>query len=80
VILPDQMAYRWTLDYQPNGLNNGGQMRVTFDDSSHTLEIDPKHIHAGATFDRSGLFSIHTGGHLIEFYVDDLTDTERLPR
>ena len=35
---------------------------------------------AGATFDRFGLANVRSGGHSVEFYLDDLTYTARGPR
>ncbi|MCA9026657.1 MAG: hypothetical protein KDA86_15730 [Planctomycetaceae bacterium] len=75
VILPNGATHHWAIKYVPLGENAGGRMTVTFDDTSHILDLSPEDLKAGASFDRFGVFNIQAGGHHVEVYVDDLTFT-----
>jgi hypothetical protein len=50
---------------------------VTLDGREHVLDLTPQQRKAGARFDRFGLANVRSGGHSVEFYLDDLTYTAR---
>jgi hypothetical protein len=39
------------------------------------LDREPGHRALGAIFNRFGLFNVQSGGHFVELYLDDLSDT-----
>ena len=72
VILPDGKAHEWTLRYDPAGAGGNGRITVLLDGEKHTLDLQPEHRQAGATFDRFGLFNLQAGGHHVHVYLDDV--------
>lgn len=79
IIRPDGAVHRWSLRYRPDAAGGEGQIEVTLDDQTRTLDLRPGDRKRGASFDRFGLFNLHAGGHFVEVYVDDLTYTGRRP-
>ncbi len=75
VIKPDGRSHNWSLDYSPTAAKGAGRITVTLDGETHSLDLQPAHRQAGATFDRFGLFNIQAGGHHIQLYVDDVSLT-----
>lgn len=75
VIRPDGRPHRWSLDYSPEAADGNGRITVRLDDTVHTLELRPGDRARGATFDRFGIFDMQSGGHHVEFYLDDLAYT-----
>lgn len=55
-------------------------MTVTLDGREEAFDLTPEQRRAGATFNRFGLADVRSGGHSVEFYLDDLTYTARVPR
>lgn len=80
IIRPDGKVHRWSLHYRPQGAGGNGQIEVTLDDRTQTLDIRPGDRQRGATFDRFGLFNVQSGGHFVEVYLDDLAYTGRRVR
>lgn len=77
LIRPDGRVHRWSLRYSPTGANGRGQITATLDGQARTLDLQPGHRGAGATFDRFGFCNVQSGGHYVEVYVDDLQYTTR---
>jgi hypothetical protein len=77
VIAPDGKPHTWSLDYDPKGAGGVGQITVKFDDQMQTLDLKPDVRRNGATFDHFGLFNMHTGGHFVEVWLDDLQYTAK---
>jgi hypothetical protein len=50
---------------------------VTLDGREYLLDLSPRQRKSGAVFDRFGLANVRSGGHSVEFYLDDLTYTAR---
>jgi hypothetical protein len=50
-------------------------IHVTLDGEHHQLPLEKDHRHAGASFDRFGVFNLQAGGHHVEFYLDELLYT-----
>ena len=77
VIHPDGKPHRWTLRYDPAAAGGNGQIVVTLEEQTVTLDVRPEDRNAGATFDRFGFWSIQEGGHYVEIYIDDLSYTAK---
>jgi hypothetical protein len=77
VFRPDRRRRRFTFEYDPKGNGGTGRVTVTLDGQEHLLDLTPRQRKAGARFDRFGLANIRSGGHSVEFYLDDLTYTAR---
>jgi hypothetical protein len=67
-------TYRWSLQYDPQGNNGSGTVRVTIGGETAVCHLDPGHKADGATFNRFGLLNIvksaDDGG---EIWLDDVT-------
>lgn len=70
---PSGAAYRWTMDYDPNGNNGAGTFTATLDDLTAVMNIDPELRKDGAAFNRFGFLNVvkHADGGG-EFYIDDV--------
>ena len=73
--------YEWTLKYDPDANNGGGQFVYTlsgFDhekdpiDSPITVNLPPGFKQTGATFNRFGMVNMRKAGHTLAVYMDDL--------
>ncbi|HEY3899906.1 MAG TPA: hypothetical protein VGM54_14905 [Chthoniobacter sp.] len=73
--------YEWTLNYDPDANNGGGQFTYTlsgFDrdkdpiDSPITVDLPPGFKKTGATFNRFGIVNARKAGGSLAFYMDDL--------
>jgi hypothetical protein len=73
-IYPDGKSHDWQLEYTPTG---NGSVRVSLDNQSLKLDLDPVHKAAGARFDRFGLVTTRIDGNAQRVYFDDLTYTVR---
>jgi hypothetical protein len=73
LIKPDGRVHQWSMRYRPKTDSGAGEITVTLDGDLQWLEVRPEQQEIGATFDRFGFFNLHTGGHFVEVYVDDLT-------
>jgi hypothetical protein len=74
VFTPDRRRRRFAFDYDPAG---GGRVTVTLDGRKVAFDLTPEQRRAGATFNRFGLANVRSGGHSVEFYLDDLSYTAR---
>ena len=72
VIRPDGQPHEWSIRYDPDGAGGKGQVRVTFDGQTQTLDLQPGEKERGATFDRFGFFNCQAGGHFVLVFLDDL--------
>lgn len=77
VFTPDRRRRRFSFNYDPAG---DGRVTVTLDGRAVAFDLTAEQRKTGATFDRFGLANIRSGGHSVEFYLDDLTYTARGPR
>jgi hypothetical protein len=50
---------------------------VTLDGRAYVLDLTPQQRKSGAVFNRFGLANVRSGGHSVEFYLDDVTYTAR---
>jgi hypothetical protein len=71
-IRPDGRIHNWEFRYQPLSDGAGGTITLEFDSVSKAFSITAAERATGATFDRFGLFNMQSGGHQVEFYVDQL--------
>jgi hypothetical protein len=74
-IYPDGTAHAWTLQYSPTASDGQGQITVTLDKRSVTLDLAKGHKAAGAVFNRFGLITTWVDGNGQTIYFDDLTYT-----
>ncbi|MDE0397260.1 MAG: hypothetical protein OXL96_05575 [Candidatus Poribacteria bacterium] len=75
VIKPSRISHRWRLAYVPDANNGHGQMIVTFNDETISLNLKPNVRADGAVFDRFGMLSFQRGGHFVDIYFDDISYT-----
>jgi len=81
-IYPDRTVHDWMLTYDPAGADGQGQIIVTLDDQTCTLDLDPGAKAAGATFDRFGICTPWIDGNSVTVFFDDIQYTcapETLP-
>ena len=71
VFTPDRRRHRFAFAYDPAGNGGVGRVTVTLDDHEEGFDLTPEQRRAGATFDRFGLANVRSGGHSVEFYLDD---------
>jgi len=74
-IYPDRTVHDWTLRYEPAGADGRGQITVTLDDQTCTLDLDPEAKAAGATFDRFGICTPWIDGNSVTAFFDDIQFT-----
>jgi hypothetical protein len=73
---PDGIVREWSFEYSP--VTGGtGQIKVTLDGQSATLDLAEGHQAAGARFNRFGIVSSWVDGNGQVVYLDDLTYTVR---
>jgi hypothetical protein len=72
---PDGVARDWRLEYSPTADGRKGQITVTLDGRSATLDLLEGHKTAGARFNRFGIVSNWVDGNGQVVYFDDLTYT-----
>jgi hypothetical protein len=77
VIRPDAAVHTWALHYRPQRAGGRGQIEVTLDGETHTMDLAPTHRAIGASLDHFGFFNIQSGGHHVEIYLDDVSYTPR---
>ena len=75
VIKPSRTSHQWRLAYAPDGNNGDGQVTVTFNDETVSLNLKPDVRAGGAVFDRFGILSFQRGGHFVDIYFDDISYT-----
>jgi len=74
-IYPDRTVHDWTLTYDPAGADSRGQITVTLDDQTCTLDLEPGAKAAGATFDRFGICTPWIDGNSVTAFFDDIQYT-----
>jgi hypothetical protein len=72
-IKPDARPHDWTFTYDPSGANGNGQITVTLDRQSCTMDLEAGVKNIGATFDRFGLCTTWIDGNSVTAYFDDLS-------
>src|SRR5262249_37324897 len=77
VFTPDPRRRRFTFDYDPEANGGTGRASVTLDGRAYALDLTREQRKAGAVFNRFGLASVRSGGHSVEFYLDDVSYTAR---
>ena len=75
VIKPARISHPWRLAYLPDANNGDGQITVTFNDETISLNLKPGVRSGGAVFDRFGMLSFQRGGHFVDIYFDDISYT-----
>jgi hypothetical protein len=78
VLVPGKVC-EWSLVYDPAAESRRGAIRVTLANESVTLHLKPGFKDQGASFDRFGLLTSHTGGGLVRIFLDDLDYTAGRP-
>jgi hypothetical protein len=74
---PDGIAREWSFEYSPADAGGKGQVTVTLNGQSATLDLNDGHKTAGARFNRFGIVSNWVDGNGQVVYLDDLTYTTR---
>jgi len=72
---PDGVAREWSFEYSPAAADGKGQLTVTLDGQSATLDLPEGHKMAGARYNRFGIVSNWVDGNGQVVYLDDLTYT-----
>ena len=72
VVLPSETVHRWSMHYKPAAANGHGQITVSLDDQTNTLDLTENARREGALFDRFGLFNVQSGGHHVEVFLDEI--------
>ena len=78
-IYPNGKSHDWSLEYAPRGASGHGTIKVTLDDSSHTMELSAEATNSKTTFDRFGIVTSWIDGNGQSVYWDDLTYTNSQP-
>ena len=76
-IYPDGVTHDWALEYDPAAADGLGQIRVTLDGHTVTMDLDREVKTEGAQFDRFGLVTPWIDGNGQHVYFDDLSYTWR---
>jgi hypothetical protein len=74
-IYPDGKSHTWSLEYDPNGANGRGQIKVSLDDKSCVMELEQGAKQANASFNRFGICTPWIDGNSVTAYFDDLEYT-----
>ena len=74
---PDELAHDWSFEYSPTAVGGKGQITVTVDQQSVTMDMAEGHKMAGAQFNRFGIVSNGVDGNGQVVYLDDLIYTAR---
>ena len=77
VFTPDRKRRRFEFRYDPAANDGVGRVTVTLDGKAESFDLTPEQRRSGAMFNRFGLANVRSGGHSVEFYLDDLTYTAR---
>ena len=78
VIRPDGQVHEWSLHYRPDGAGGRGQIELTLDGTTNTMDLAAGDRTSGAVLDRFGIFNMQSGGHHVEIYLDDVSFTRRV--
>lgn len=74
-IYPDRKPHDWALEYDPKGAGSRGQIRLTLDGKSGTVDLQEGDKAAGTVFDRFGIVTSWIDGNSQNVYLDDITYT-----
>jgi hypothetical protein len=74
-IYPDSTTHNWTLSYNPSANGGSGQIVVTLDGKSITMNLTASDRNLGAHFNRFGFVTTHIDGNGQTVFVDDVTYT-----
>ena len=77
VFTPNEKSHQFTFNYDPTANDGIGRFIYTLDDEKFSVDLIPEQRTSGAIFDRFGFANVRSGGHSIEFYLDDLIYTAR---
>lgn len=75
VIKPSSTSHQWRLSYTPDANSGNGQITVTFNDETVSLNLKSGIRKTGANFNRFGILTFQRGGHFVDIYLDDITYT-----
>ncbi|MCY2953853.1 MAG: hypothetical protein NTU53_18050 [Planctomycetota bacterium] len=74
-IFPDRKVHDWMLKYDPAGADGRGQITVTLDGQSCTLDLEAGAKAIGASFNRFGICTPWIDGNSVKVFFDDLQYT-----
>ncbi len=74
-IYPDGRPHDWSLKYDPAAANGAGEITVTLDQQTCSLQLHPTARRTGASFDRFGICTPWIDGNSVTVYFDDLQYT-----
>lgn len=74
-VYPDGKSRDWALRYDPDGAGGKGQITVTLDGESKSLDLEEGAKERGTTFDRFGIVTSWIDGNSQDVYWDDITYT-----
>lgn len=80
VLRADRQSHTWQLHYDPTGSDGRGTIETVFDGARRRFSLRPGDRERGGSFDSFGVFNIQSGGHHVEFSIDDLEFTARTSR
>ena len=80
VLRADRQSHTWQLHYDPTGSDGRGMIETVFDGARRRFSLRPGDRERGGSFDSFGVFNIQSGGHHVEFSIDDLEFTARTSR
>ncbi|MEZ6047740.1 MAG: hypothetical protein R3C11_19615 [Planctomycetaceae bacterium] len=80
VFTPDDRQHQFTFTYDPDANNGIGKVIVTLDGKSSEFNLTKEQRESGALFDHFGLINVRSGGHSIEYYLDDISYTANYPQ
>ena len=73
---PDGRVYEWSLDYNPQGAQGRGTLRLALGDQAQTIELPDRMRKEGAIMNRFGVFNMQdNNGKFCDVYLDDLEYT-----
>jgi hypothetical protein len=74
-IHPDGKSHTWSLEYHPDAAAGNGQIRISLDAETNTLELQDSDKSPDTTFDRFGIVTSWIDGNSQNVYLDDITYT-----
>lgn len=77
VFTPDRKRRPFLFEYDPAANEGVGRITITWEGKQHVMDLTPQQRQAGAVFNRFGLANVRSGGHSVEFYLDDVSYTAR---
>jgi len=76
-IHPDRKVHDWLLRYEPAGAGGRGQITVTLDGQTCTLDLEPGAKAIGASFNRFGICTPWIDGNSVTVFFDDIQYTAK---